>query len=223
MDQLSNSVKGILPQDLASECTKAATIIDAFIKPQENAVEAKVIPANILGSAKGIAVMSIVKAGLGVSGRAGSGLVIVRLPSGDWSAPSAIGTAGVGIGWQMGAEITDHVIILNTDDAVKAFTSGSSVNLGGNVSVAVGPYGRSAEGGGALTMQTVPAPVYSYSKSKGLFAGMSFEGSVIIERKEANKIFYGRDVTAAEILAGAIDRPVEAASLYQALQVHGSK
>ncbi|KAJ1924375.1 DUF500 super, partial [Linderina pennispora] len=85
--------------------------------------------------------------------------------------------------------MTDFVMILNTPSAVKAFTHGGNVTLGGNLSVSAGPIGRSAEASGAIRNI---APVFSYSKSKGLFAGVSLEGSVILERKDANAKLYGR-------------------------------
>lgn len=98
------------------------------------------------------------------TGKAGSGLVISRLPTGEWSAPSCIGTAGVGWGLQIGADITDFVIVLNTDEAVKAFSMGQNVTIGGNVSATAGPIGT---GAGVQTSLANPAPMFSYSKSKG--------------------------------------------------------
>ncbi|KAJ2998132.1 hypothetical protein HDV02_004809 [Globomyces sp. JEL0801] len=178
------------------------------------------IPPNIIAKAKGIAVMTVAKAGFGWSGRAGSGLVIARLPSGEWSAPSAIGTAGIGFGFQIGAELTDHIIILNTESAVKAFSLGGNVTLGGSLSVAAGPYGRSAEAGGSVGQM---APIYSYSKSKGAFVGVSLEGSVIIERKDTNAQFYLRKITAQEILSGEVEPPASANPLYRALDRHMQK
>lgn len=85
--------------------------------------------------------MTVVKAGLIWSGRAGSGLVVAKLENGDWSAPSAIMTAGAGVGWQIGAEITDFVIILNTTQALEAFHK-PNATLGGNLTVSAGKYLR---------------------------------------------------------------------------------
>jgi hypothetical protein len=146
----------------------------------------------------------------------GSGIVVARLPDGGWSAPSAIATAGVSIGGQIGAELTEFVIILNTDDAVKAFSHGGNVTVGGNLSVAAGPVGRNAEAAGTIGNL---AAIFSYSKTKGLFAGVSIEGSVIVERKDANRDFYHRKITASEILNGMVQRPTAAADLYQALDM----
>ena len=122
---------------------------------------------------------------------------------------------GAGVGGQIGAELTDFVIILNTQKAVEAFSMGGNVTLGGNLSVAAGPFGRSAEAGGAVGKL---APIYSYSKTKGLFAGVSIEGSVIVERKDANHRFYGQRYTPKEILSGKVARPAAADPLYKALE-----
>jgi lipid-binding SYLF domain-containing protein len=160
--------------------------------------------------------MTVVKAGFIYSVRMGSGLVVAKLPDGSWSAPSAIGTAGMGIGGQIGGEITDFVIILNTDDAVRAFSRGGNVTLGGNLSIAAGPIGRSAEA--ASTVRNMAA-VFSYSKTKGLFVGVSLEGSAIIERKDTNARMYGQNSRAADILSGATPRPQCAETLYAALDL----
>jgi hypothetical protein len=117
---------------------------------------------------------------------------------------------------QIGAEITDFVIILNTDEAVSAFSRGGNVTLGGNLSVAAGPVGRSVEAGGAIAGF---AAIYSYSKTKGLFAGVSIEGSVIIERKETNEEFYGKRISAKDILGGKVSPPACADALYDALDM----
>ncbi|KAJ3343095.1 hypothetical protein HDU83_005821 [Entophlyctis luteolus] len=214
--------------------TNAAKIIESFIVPKSSGVD-QIIPPQVIANAKGIAILSVIKAGFLFSGRGGSGIVLARLSDGckfsgcitnhvclykqtpalaAWSAPSAIGTAGFGAGGQIGVEITDFVIILNTADAVKAFSHGGNVTLGGNLSVAAGPVGRNAEASGSILNL---APIYSYSVTKGLFVGISLEGSVIIERKETNATFYRRKVTAKEILSGSVPPPPAAEDLYRAL------
>ncbi|KAJ3415078.1 hypothetical protein HDV05_005604 [Chytridiales sp. JEL 0842] len=200
-----------IPQDVGSECRKCAKIIDHFIQPTNKLDQ--MIPPQIIAQAKGIAILTVAKAGFMFSARGGAGLVVARLDNGGWSAPSAIGTMGFGAGGQIGAEITDFVIILNTKDAVLAFSQGN-VTLGGNLSVAAGPLGRNGEIAGTLGHL---APIYSYSKTKGLFAGVSIEGSVILERKETNAAFYRRKISAKEILSGAVAPPPAAGELYRAL------
>jgi hypothetical protein len=110
--------------------------------------------------------------------------------------------------------VTDFVIILNNEAAVKAFSHGGNVTLGGGLSVAAGPYGRTGEV--SATAKNMAA-IYSYSKSKGLFAGISIEGSVILERKDANEKFYRRTVTAKELLSGSVSAPPLANELLAAL------
>lgn len=114
--------------------------------------------------ASGLAIFQVLKAGFVFSGKAGSGLVISRLPDGSWSAPSCIATGGVGWGLQVGADITDFVVVLNSEDAVRAFSMGGNVTVGGNISAAAGPIGT---GGSVQASLAHPAPMFSYSKSKG--------------------------------------------------------
>lgn len=205
-----------LPTNLVSECKKATDILTHLIKPARNKIDETLIPPKILDNARGIAVMTILKIGFLWSGRAGSGLVVARLPDGRWSAPSMIAAAGAGVGGQIGGQLTDVVFILNTADAVKAFSHGGNVTFGANLSVAAGPVGRSAEATGTVVNL---APVYSYSKTKGLFVGVSFEGSVIITRNDANSKFYKSKVSAADILTGKVEPPVEAEALYRVLNL----
>ncbi|KAG2172376.1 hypothetical protein INT43_004918 [Umbelopsis isabellina] len=176
----------------------------------------KVIPPGILDKAQGLAIYTVLKAGFLFSGRAGGGLVVARLPDGSWSAPSAIATAGAGAGGQIGAELTDFVIVLNTKEAVKTFSHAGNLTLGGNMSVAAGPIGRNAEAAGSASFKHI-APIYSYSKTRGLFAGISLEGSVIVTRQDANAKLYGGKVTTKELLNGTIAPPPEADVLYRAL------
>lgn len=133
-----------------------------------------------------------------------------------WSAPSAIVTAGAGVGGQIGAELTDFVMILNTRSAVESFAQLGSITLGGNISVAAGPIGRNAEAGGTASLKSVAA-VFSYSKTRGLFAGVSLEGSALIERRDANRKFYGGSVTAKQLLSGTVDPPPAADPLLRVL------
>jgi lipid-binding SYLF domain-containing protein len=104
------------------------------------------------------------------------------------------------------------VIVLNNDSAVQAFARGGNVTIGADVSAAAGPVGRTASGA-----VTPTAAVYTYSKSKGLFAGVSLEGAVIGTQRQSNFRYYGRPVRADEILAGLENPPAGAADLRRAL------
>lgn len=196
---------------------KAAKILASFIKPNQIAGANDVIPPHILKNAKGLAVITVLKAGFLFSGRAGSGVIVARLPDGSWSPPSAIVTAGAGVGGQIGAELTDFVFILNSQSAVESFAQLGSVTLGTNVSIAAGPLGRNAEAAGTASLKSVSA-VFSYSKTKGLFAGVSLEGSAILERREANRKFYGNNCKARNILAGQIEPPPACEPLMRILE-----
>ena len=98
----------------------------------------------MLQQAKGLAVFSVIKAGFVWSGKAGSGVVTARLPDGSWSAPSCIATGGVGFGFQIGADWTEFVVVMNTDEAVRSFGMTGNLTIGGNLSAAAGPIGTGA-------------------------------------------------------------------------------
>ncbi|KAJ3175317.1 hypothetical protein HDU87_006267 [Geranomyces variabilis] len=204
-----------LPDDLSADLIKATSILEHFIKGT-NQVDSALIPPRVIANAKGIAVITILKAGFLWSGRAGSGIVVAKLSNGGWSAPSAIAAGGAGFGAQIGAQLTDCVFILNNEAAVKAFSHGGNLTFGGAMSVAAGPKGRQAEAAGAVLNL---APIYSYSKSKGLFAGVSLEGSIIITRNDANRALYGRKVSPKELLSGEVAPPVQAEALYRVLDL----
>ncbi|OQO03828.1 hypothetical protein B0A48_10469 [Cryoendolithus antarcticus] len=205
-----------LPSSMRSECKKCGRILASFIDPKQSFGPDKVIPASVLANAKGLCVLTVFKAGFLGSGRFGSGVVVARLGDGSWSAPSAIGTAGAGFGGQIGFELTDFVFILNDANAVKTFAQVGSLTLGGNVSIAAGPVGRNAEAAGAASLKGVSG-IFAYSKTKGLFAGVSLEGSVLIERRDANEKMYGRRVTARACLMGEVPVPPTAEPLMRVL------
>jgi len=201
---------------LPGEADKAAKILESFLANPDHPNSAlNSIPKAVLQRARGLAIFQVLKAGFVFSGKAGSGLVIARLPDGSWSAPSCIATGGLGWGLQIGADITDFVVVLNSEDAVKAFSMGGNLTVGGNLGVTAGPIGT----GAAIQASLVsPAPMFSYSKSKGLFAGVSLEGTMLIERKDANKEFYGSPVPARDILGGRVPPPEIASKLYEIIE-----
>jgi len=201
--------------NLPGESEKAANILSSFLDPEDPSSALNSIPKPILQQARGLAIFQVIKAGFVFSGKAGSGIVIARLPDGSWSAPSCIATGGLGWGLQIGADITDFVIVLNSEDAVRAFSIGGNVTIGGNISAAAGPIGT---GGSVQASLAHPAPMFSYSKSKGLFAGLSLEGTVLIERKDANRDFYGSPVPAKDILSGRVPPPEVASHLYEVIE-----
>ena len=169
------------------------------------------IPQTVLSEARGLAIMRVLKVGFGISGKGGQGVVVARTGNG-WSGPSFIGTGGAGFGFQIGAQVTDFVIVLNTRDAVRAFSRDGNITIGADASAAAGPVGRDAQAG-----VTPTAALYTYSRSKGLFAGVSLEGAIIATQKDANRKYYGRPVSARSILSGRVSPPAGASRLLAAL------
>jgi len=153
-----------------------------------------------------------------MSVRAGMGIVVARLPSGKWSAPTAIGVGGFGGGFNAGAEMVDFLIVLNTTSAVRTFMSSGSLQLGGNLSVAVGPLGRTGEAGASINSDMQFAAMFTYCVSRGLYGGITIEGTLLGDRPDTNERTYGRRCTAAEILSGQVDVPDCALSLIARLE-----
>lgn len=191
---------------MQDDVDQAVTILQRFRSLPETD-----IPPAVFRQAKGLAILTVTKAGFILSARGGTGIVVARRGKG-WSGPSAIGTGGAGFGLQVGAQVTEFVIVLNTDNAVKAFSQGGNVSLGADLSVAAGPVGRTASAG-VMPM----AAVYTYSRSQGIFAGVSLEGTVIGARNDTNAAYYGRSVNPEEILSGRVKPPKGAQRLLKVL------
>jgi lipid-binding SYLF domain-containing protein len=185
---------------------QSASILRDFRRMPESA-----IPPHVLRHAQGLAILSVLKVGFVVSGKGGQGIVVART-GGGWSGPSFVGTGGAGWGFQVGAQVTDFVFVLNSRAAVRSFARDGNVTLGADASVAAGPVGRDAHAG-----VTPTAAIYAYSRSKGLFAGASLEGAVIATQKTANARYYGRPVSANDILTGRVTAPAWAHVLGAAL------
>ena len=192
--------------DMQDDINQAVSVLERFQEIPESA-----IPDVIMREARGLAILTLTKAGFVFTGRGGSGIVVARTDKG-WSGPSAIGAGGMGFGFQAGAQVSELVIVLNTPDAVVAFAKGGNVTLGGAMSLAAGPVGRDLEGSMALG-----AVMYTYSRSQGLYAGVSLEGTVVYTRDEANAEFYGKPVQAREILSGSVTPPAGAQKLLKFL------
>lgn len=148
-----------------------------------------------------------------LAGNGGSGVVSARLPDGSWSPPSAFSVRTGGVGLAYGVDVYDCICVLNTQAAVDAYTK-SEVQLGAAVSLAAGPIG------GDWTMQDVK-PVWTYTKSRGVYGGLTVDGTVIKERRDANSEFYKEKVTAEQILTGSVNRgewPVGGSRLLELLK-----
>ncbi|RLN46389.1 hypothetical protein BBO99_00008301 [Phytophthora kernoviae] len=202
-------------RSLESACRSAADILGNFFRPDFGADSDRYIPVSFLKRAHGIAFLTVIKAGLLITAKMGTGIVIAKLDDETWSAPSAIGTAGIGGGFEAGGELIEVMIVMGSKNAVKVFHR-TQVNVGGGLSVAVGPYGRDALAQAAASRGGFNAN-YSYSHSRGLFAGISLHGAVITARTEMNSNFYGQKLTPEEILSGTVAQPRAAQCLYEAI------
>ena len=158
------------------------------------------IPYILLRNAQGIMIIpGVIKLGFVIGGRYGTGILLVRDDQGNWSDPVFVSIAGGSLGWQIGAESTDLILVFKTKMSVSGILKGK-FTLGADASVAAGPVGRSAEG---ATDVMLKSEIYSYSRSRGLFAGISLEGAVLAVDDDADASFYGKkDLRARDILAG---------------------
>ena len=157
----------------------------------------KSVPRELLEKAEAVAVFpGVLKAGLGLGGRGGSGLISRRV-TGGWSAPAYFKMGGASIGPQIGAAKIDLVLLFMNEDALKGLLE-DKFEMGGEASAAAGPVGRSAS---ATTNLTLDAGILSYSRSKGLFAGLELKGAVINPDNNLNEAIYG--MKARDILTGA--------------------
>ena len=173
----------------------------------------KGIPQDVLGSAECVAVVpSLLKGGFIVGGRFGRGLASCRTPKG-WSAPAFFTVKGGSVGFQIGGQAVDLVMLIMNNDGMQHLLS-SQFSLGADASVAAGPVGRHAEGNTDWKMR---AQVLTYSRARGIFAGVSLAGAVISQDKDSTRDFYGRMVPFKTSLTGEVDPPAGANTFLTAL------
>ncbi len=157
------------------------------------------VPEQLLERAKCVAVMpNVVKAAFIGGGRWGRGVVTCRDENGQWSPPAFVTLTGGSIGFQIGAEAADLVLFFTGEDAVYAVTNKTGLTLGGDISVAAGPVGRRADAKTDFSR----TGIFSYAATKGIFAGISLEGSVLSSDREANRAFYGELLSTDDLVSG---------------------
>jgi lipid-binding SYLF domain-containing protein len=164
-----------------------------------NRIPEQAIPSALLDRAYAIAVIpSVVKAGFIVGGSYGRGVLVTRRPDGRWSNPAFITLSGLGVGFQAGAQGSDLILVFKSRKGVEEISRGK-FTLGGSAAASAGPVGRTAV---AATDGEFKAEIYTYARSRGLFAGISLEGGAITMDHKANAIFYDGSAsgTAARIL-----------------------
>jgi lipid-binding SYLF domain-containing protein len=157
------------------------------------------IPSNLLQDARAIAVIpNVVKAGFVVGGRRGRGLIAVRTREGTWSHPSFVTLTGGSVGFQAGVQSADVILVFRSERGVDSIVGGK-FTLGADASVAAGPVGRSAQ---ASTDERLKAEILSYSRARGLFAGVALDGTRLAIDNKSNQATYGPGNTARAIFEG---------------------
>ena len=201
-------------EDRLREC---ATVLKEILNIPDD------IPKDLLDKAECVIVFpSVKKVALGVGASYGRGAITCR--SGDnldgpWSAPAMFALEGGSFGAQIGGQATDFVLLVMNDRGASSVL-GSKVKLGADASAAAGPKGRTA---GASTDIVMNAEMLTYSRARGLFAGVSLEGSTLRQDDEANKQIYGREMSAREIVKGKVDVPAAAKPMIDLLNQRSPK
>ena len=182
------------------------------------------IPKDLLDRAECVIVLpSVKKLAIGIGGSYGRGVMTCRTGAhftGRWSAPALYALEGGNIGFQLGGQATDFVLLVMNPRGASSLM-GSKVKLGADAAAAAGPKGRTATGATDIVMQ---AEILSYSRSRGLFAGISLEGSTLRPDNRANEKLYGRKLSAKEIVRqGKAGVPASAKELLSVLNTHSPK
>jgi lipid-binding SYLF domain-containing protein len=214
------AVAGIATVPAFASAREEARLIEASgVLEELGAQRDTAIPDRLLQRAYAIAVIpNVVKVSAVVGGRRGSGALVVRDDNGRFSDPIMISITGGSVGWQIGVQSTDLVLVFTTKRGVEGIADGK-LTLGGDASVAAGPVGRSASAG---TDQDFKAEVYSYSRNKGLFAGISVDGSVISIDSRSNARLYGQTASASDIMARRVSTNADAAKRFERAIAQGT-
>ncbi|EUC27807.1 hypothetical protein COCCADRAFT_9698 [Bipolaris zeicola 26-R-13] len=233
VNRLSNRVgaEAFWPTTLDIESDKAARILKSFCKdgfyeeedqpatanvPQGKQKVLKKIPSKVIQNAKGLCIFTTMRTGFWVSGSGGAGILVARKEDGTWSPPSGIMMHTVGVGFLLGVDIYDCVIVINSDKALEAFQS-VRCTLGGEISAVAGPAGV-----GAMLDTEIhkrQSPLFTYIKSRGFYAGLQLDGTIVIERTDENERFYGERIGVKDILAGKVQHvPQETRRLLETLK-----
>ena len=191
------------PLGATSEKKEIAKIDDAIeVLGQMEKIPEQGIPQSLLNNAGGIAIIPrVIKAGFIIGGRYGTGVLLVRDKEGRWSDPTFISLTGGSVGWQIGVESIDIILVFKSMRSIDSIVKGK-FTLGVDASIAAGPVGRQAE---AATDIQLKSEIYSYSRSKGLFAGLALEGAALQIDDDANAVFYGEgDIRTRDVLSNKV-------------------
>ncbi|KAJ9668443.1 hypothetical protein H2201_001491 [Coniosporium apollinis] len=220
VNKLSNKLgsEAFWPTTLDKESDKAARILQSFCKdgfyqeetlgtadsPKSKQKVLQKVSPEVIRNAKGLAIFTTMRTGLWVSGAGGSGVLIARKPDGAWSPPSGIMTQTIGLGLLVGVDIYDCLLVINTQEALDAF-SRLRCTLGTDISAVAGPVGIGAHL--ETEVHKRQAPIFTYIKSRGLYIGVQIDGTIVIERTDENERFYNERMPVADILAGKVLHP----------------
>jgi lipid-binding SYLF domain-containing protein len=200
----------------ADETKKLDAAADVF--KEILSVPEKGLPPALLRDAYGIAIVpGVIKLGFIIGGRHGEGVLMVRTEDGEWSNPSFVSFTGGGIGWQIGAQSSDIVLVFKSKRSIEGIKKGK-FTLGVDAAAAAGPVGRNAE---AATDLQLKAEIYAYARSRGLFAGVSLEGAALRIDDDANADFYSRkEIRSSEIFAAKGNETAAVKRLHKMLAEH---
>lgn len=186
----------------------AANVLKDFGQMKEK------IPHDLISQYEGIVIIpKLINAGIGIGGKRGKGVAIVKLDDGKWSDPVFITMTGGSIGPQIGVQSVDLILVFR-HKGVLAKVENGDFTIGGDISAAAGPVGRTSS---ANTDYKLEAEVYSYSRSRGLFVGISINGSSLSIDKDANHSYYGKGISSQDIFATAKSNTAAVRTLKEAL------
>ncbi|HEX6162259.1 MAG TPA: lipid-binding SYLF domain-containing protein [Vicinamibacterales bacterium] len=199
------SVEAQHAEDEIKRLTNAAIVLDEIMGAADKAV-----PRSVMEKAEGIAVFpSLIKAGLGIGGQRGHGVLSVRNKNGGWSNPAFLTITGGSIGAQFGVQAIDLVLVINNQRGLEQLVK-NQFKIGADAGVAAGPVGREASASTDIQMR---AQILSYSRTRGLFAGVSLNGSTIRQDRDANERFYSVAYRTGQIVFDGMGTPTDAGAV----------
>jgi lipid-binding SYLF domain-containing protein len=200
--------------DINKRIDTAANVLNEIMATPD-----KAIPDSIMSDARCIAVIpSMIKIAIGIGGNHGKGVATCRTPNG-WSAPAPISITGGSWGLQLGGQAVDLVMVVTNDQGMQHLLS-SKFKLGADASAAAGPVGRDATAGTDVKLR---AEVLTYSRTRGLFAGIDLSGAVINQDQDSTKTLYGKMIPFETILSGKVEPPSASSSFLAAVRKYSSQ
>ena len=214
LSSLSRAADDKDESDINKRSDSAANVLNEIMATPD-----KAIPDSIMSDARCIAVIpSMIKIAIGIGGNHGKGVATCRTPNG-WSAPAPISITGGSWGLQLGGQAVDLVMVVTNDQGMQHLLS-SKFKLGADASAAAGPVGRDATAGTDVKLR---AEVLTYSRTRGLFAGIDLSGAVINQDQDSTRILYGKMIPFETILSGKVAPPSGSSSFLAAVRKYSSQ